>query len=222
MISLEYRQSQGDHTLFIEHSPDGKLTLLLVYIDDMIVTGDDEIEKLTLKEKLATQFETKELGKLKYFLGIEVAYSKQGIFISQRKYVLDILIETGKLGCKSSRVPIKQNHRIGCEESPIIEKSQYQRLVGKLIYLSHTRSDIAYAVNVVNQFMHDPREMMYSVSIERLTFQRTTCSEYASFVQRPKLRLLKTKNDDARNFLMCALTKSEYENVHNCKSSKKM
>ncbi|RDX84759.1 putative mitochondrial protein, partial [Mucuna pruriens] len=97
----------------------------------MIVIADDEIEKLTLKEKLATQFEMKELGKLKYFLGIQVAYSKQG-------------------------VPIEHNHRTGCEESPTIEKSQYQRLVGKLIYLSHTRPDIAYAVSVINQFMHDP------------------------------------------------------------------
>ncbi|RDX69466.1 putative mitochondrial protein, partial [Mucuna pruriens] len=83
----------------------------------------------------------KELGKLKYFLGIGVAYFKQGMFISQRKYVLDFLKETGKLGCKTSRVAIEQNHRIGSEESPIIEKSQYQRLVGKLISLSHTRKE---------------------------------------------------------------------------------
>ncbi|RDX98200.1 hypothetical protein CR513_18909, partial [Mucuna pruriens] len=134
MISLRYRQSQ----------------------DDMIVTSDDEIEKLTLKEKLAIQFEMKELGKLKYFLGIEVAYSKQGIFIFQRKYVLDLLKETGKLGCKTSGVPIEQNHMIGSEESPIIEKSQYQRLVGKLIYLSHTRPDIAYVVNVDRLWIKDP------------------------------------------------------------------
>ncbi|RDY01436.1 hypothetical protein CR513_15229, partial [Mucuna pruriens] len=157
IISLGYRQSQGNHTLFIKHSPNGKLTLL-VYIDNMIVTGDDEIEKLTLKEKLATKFEMKELGKLKYFLEIEVAYSKQGIFISQMKNVLDLLKETGKLGCKTSRVPIEQNHRIECEESPTIEKFQYQRLVGILIYLSHSRSDIAYAISVVSQFMHDPKE----------------------------------------------------------------
>ncbi|RDY02144.1 hypothetical protein CR513_14444, partial [Mucuna pruriens] len=116
MISLGYRQSQGD----------------------------DKIEKLNLKEKLATQFEMKELRKLKYFLGIEVAYSKQGIFISQRKYELDLLKETGKLECKITRVLIEKNHKIVCEEIPIIEK-----LVEKLIYLSHTRSDIAYAVSVV-------------------------------------------------------------------------
>ncbi|RDX60598.1 hypothetical protein CR513_61247, partial [Mucuna pruriens] len=167
MISLGYRQSQGDHTLFIKHSPNGKLTLLLVYVDDMIVTSDDEIEKLNLKEKLATQFEMKELGKLKYFLGIEVAYSKQGIFISQRKYVLDLFKETEKLGCKISRVPIEQNHRIGCEESPIIEKSQYHRLVGKLIYLFHTRPDISHVVSVVSQFMHDPRER-HLQAVERI------------------------------------------------------
>ncbi|RDY10160.1 hypothetical protein CR513_05363, partial [Mucuna pruriens] len=144
MISLRYKQRQGDHTLFIKHSLDGKLTLLLVYVNNMIVIGDDEIEKLTLKEKLSMQFEMKEIGKLKCFLGIEIVYSKQGIFISERKYVLNLLKETGKLECKTSRVLIEQNHKTGCEESPIIEKSQYQRLLGKLIYLSHTRSDIAY------------------------------------------------------------------------------
>nr|KYP53851.1 Retrovirus-related Pol polyprotein from transposon TNT 1-94 [Cajanus cajan] len=85
MISLGYKHSQGDHTLFIKHSPNGKLTILLVYVDDMIIVGDDEEEKLTPKKKLATHFEMKDLGRLKYFLGIEVAHSKKGIFISQRK-----------------------------------------------------------------------------------------------------------------------------------------
>ncbi|RDX92968.1 hypothetical protein CR513_24839, partial [Mucuna pruriens] len=151
-LKKTFLPEHGDHTLFIKHSPDGKLTLLLVYVDDMIVIGDYEIEKLTLKEKLATQFEMKELGKLKYFLGIEVAYSKQGIFISQRKYVLDLLKETRKLGCKTLGVPIEQNHRVGCEESPAIEKSQYQRLILSML---------------ISQFMHDPRER-HLQAVERI------------------------------------------------------
>src|SRR4030042_386896 len=158
MVCLGYKQSQGDHTLFIKHSQGGKLIVLLVYVDDIIVTGDDLTERQLLKEKLSEEFEMKDLGKLKYFLGIEVAYSQQGIFISQRKYVLDLLQETSKLGCKPSSVPIEQNHRISFEEeSAKVDKGQYQRLVGKLIYLAHTRPDLSYAVSVVSQFMHDPR-----------------------------------------------------------------
>ena len=68
-----------------------------------------------------------------------------------RKYILDLLKEVDKLGCKTSRVPIEQNHKIGNdEENPKVEKTQYQRLVGKVIYLSHTRPDIAYVVSVVS------------------------------------------------------------------------
>ena len=77
-----YKQSQGDHTLFIKHSAARGVTALLVYVDDIIVTGNDEREKHEVKQRLATEFEIKELGKLKYFLDIEVVYSIQGIFIS--------------------------------------------------------------------------------------------------------------------------------------------
>jgi len=106
MIKLGYRQSQGDHTLFIRHSKTGKVTALLVYVDDIIVTGDDSEEMQSLKKCLFKEFDIKELGKLKYFLGIEVAHSKQGIFISQKKYVLDLLKETEKLGYKPVATPI--------------------------------------------------------------------------------------------------------------------
>jgi len=103
MVSLGYKQSQGDHTLFIKDFVSSKLTLLLVYVDDMIIE-DDEKEKVTLKEKLANQFEMKDMREIKYFLQIEVSYSKKKIFISRRKYVLDLLEEIGKLGRITSGV----------------------------------------------------------------------------------------------------------------------
>ena len=95
-----YKQSQGDHTLFIKHSTVGGVTALLFYVGDIILTRNNEREKHEVKQRLTTKFEIKELGKLKYFLNIEVAYSTQGIFISQQKYVTNLLAEIGKIGCK--------------------------------------------------------------------------------------------------------------------------
>jgi len=153
-----YTQSNSDHTLFLKHNH-GKITALIIYVDDMIVTGNDPNEISSLQQYLASNFDMKQLGDLKYFLGIEVARSKHGIFLSQRKYVLDLLTETGMLGCKPIETPIEQNHKnFCCVDASSTDRQRYQRLVGKLIYLSHTRPDIAYAVNVVSQFMHDPRK----------------------------------------------------------------
>ena len=78
----------------------------------MIITGDDIEEISRLQGQLATEFEMKNLGGLKYFLGIEVTRSKQGIFLSQRKYVLDLLSEVGLLDCKPAETPIVQNHKL--------------------------------------------------------------------------------------------------------------
>ncbi|RVW35276.1 Retrovirus-related Pol polyprotein from transposon RE1 [Vitis vinifera] len=159
MKEFRYKQSQGDHTLFIKHSALGGVTALLVYVDDIIVTGNDEREKHELKQRLTTEFEMKELGKLKYFLGIEVAYSTQRIFISQQKYVTNLLAKTGKIGCKPVSTPMDPNHKLGeAKEEPVVDKRMYQRLVGRLIYVAHTRPNIAYSVSVISQFMHDPRE----------------------------------------------------------------
>ena len=137
------------------------MTALIVYVDNMIITGDDSEEIARLQEQLAFEFEMKNLGGLKYFLGIEVARSKQGIFLSQRKYILDLLTEVGLLDCKPAYTPIIPNHKLGEYPNQVpTDKGTYQRLVSKLIYLSHTRHDIAYAVSVVNQFMHCPSKII--------------------------------------------------------------
>ncbi|CAN6568096.1 unnamed protein product [Malus baccata var. baccata] len=111
---------------------------------------DDSEEMMKLEQNLATEFEMKNLGDLKYFLGVEVARSSRGIFLSQRKYVLDLLKETGMLGCKPVDTPIVEKHYLGIyPDQELVDKGRYQRLVGRLIYL-------AYAVSVVSQFMHSP------------------------------------------------------------------
>ena len=93
MRKNEYYQSHSDHTLFVKQR-NGKVTALIIYVDDMIITGDDSDEIVKLEKNLSAEFEMKSLGDLKYFLGVEVARSSRGIFLSQRKYVMDLLRET--------------------------------------------------------------------------------------------------------------------------------
>lgn len=154
-----YTQAQTDHTMFFKHSSSRIITILIVYVDDIILTGDDSVEMHSLKKNLTTEFEIKDLGSLKYFLGMEVARSKKGIVASQQKYVLDLLDETGMSGCKPVDTPVDPNVKLSNSgEGDPVDTTRYQKLVGKLIYLSHTRPDIAFAVSLVSQFMHSPRK----------------------------------------------------------------
>ena len=80
-----YSQSNGDHTLFYKHSAKDKLTILVIYVDDIIITGNDSMKRAKLEQELKQEFAIKNLRRMKYFLGIEVAHSKNGIMLSQQK-----------------------------------------------------------------------------------------------------------------------------------------
>ncbi|EXB88426.1 Retrovirus-related Pol polyprotein from transposon TNT 1-94 [Morus notabilis] len=116
-----YKQAGGDHTLFYQHKND-KTAILIVYVDDIILTGDDLEEWERLKRKLAKEFEIKDLGSLRYFLGMEIARNKCGISVSQRKYVLDLLKETGMMGCKLAKTPVEPSCKKGMRDSDPVDK----------------------------------------------------------------------------------------------------
>ncbi|CAL2227458.1 unnamed protein product [Prunus armeniaca] len=169
-----FRQSNSYHTLFLKHKK-GKVTALIIYVNNMLISGNDKHEISQLQNYLATEFELKNLRGLKYFLGIEVARSQRGIFLSKRKYVLDLLTDTGMLDCKLVDTPIVQNHHLGeyLYQVPT-NKERYQRLVERLIYLSYTRPDIAYAKSVVSQFMYSPSEDHMNAVIQILRYLKST------------------------------------------------
>ena len=106
---------------------------------------------------------------MQYFLGMEVAGSRKRISISQRKYILDLLTETSMLGCKPSDTPIRARKRTKSDGKPV-DRERYQRLVGRLICLSHTRPNIAFAVSVVSQYMHSPKESHLEVVYKILRY----------------------------------------------------
>ncbi|CAJ2653103.1 unnamed protein product [Trifolium pratense] len=144
------------HSVYYRHSVQGCI-YLIVYVDDIVITGSDQQGILHLKQYLSNQFQTKDLGKLRYFLGIEVAQSKDGIVISQRKYAMDILEETSLLNAKPVDTPMDPNVKLLPNQGePLSDSGRYRRLVGKLNYLTVTRPDNSFAVSVVSQFLNSP------------------------------------------------------------------
>ena len=122
-----------------------------MYVDDIVITRSDSKCILSLKS-----FHTKDLGMLRYFLNVEVMRSKQRIMLSQRKYVLDILSETEKLGAKLCSIPMAPNVQLTKEGELFEDPKRYKRLVGKLNYLTITHPDIVYSVSVLSQYMSSP------------------------------------------------------------------
>ena len=121
----------------------------------MMVTGNDPDERKALQSYLSSEFKMKDLGHLKYFLGIEVSRSDKEIFLSQRKYVLDLLQETGMSACQPIDTLVEEGLKLCVETNQVpVNKGRYQRLIGRLMYLVHTRPDLAYALSIVSQFMH--------------------------------------------------------------------
>jgi GR25 family glycosyltransferase involved in LPS biosynthesis len=150
---------EADHSIFFRRSSSNKVNYLVVYVDDIVITGDDQEGIKDLKQHLFNHFHTKELGRLRYFLGIEVAQSHAGIAICQRKYVLDILEETWMLDCKPVDTPMDPNVRLLQNQGePYSDPGRYKRLVGKPNYLTVKRPHISFVVSVVIQFLNSPCE----------------------------------------------------------------
>ncbi|GKB19225.1 ribonuclease H-like domain-containing protein [Tanacetum coccineum] len=152
-------KSKSDYSLFTK-SVGNTFIDLLVYVDDKIITGNSLTEIDKFKQFLKTKFMIKDLGKLKYFLGIEVLETSKGVCLNQRKYCLELINEFGLLAGKPSNLPMQPNISFSGEASDtnlvLDNMTEYQKLIGKVIYLTTTRHDIAYIVSCLSQFMHNP------------------------------------------------------------------
>lgn len=168
--SYGFKQSYADYSLFSYIQ--GTVSLhVLVYVDDLIIAGSFHDAIIRFKKYLSTCFHMKDLGVLKYFLGIEVARSPEGIFLSQRKYALDVIFEAGMLGCKPIDTPMEQNHRLAyAEGEPFSQPDQYRRLVGRLVYLSVTRPELSYSVHTLAQFLSNPQVQHWDAAIRVLRY----------------------------------------------------
>ena len=167
--------------MFTKHQGSSFL-ILLVYVDDILITSNNLDSINQLKAFLNKEFKLKDLGNLRYFLGLEVARSKNGISFCQRKYALEILEDSGMLGCKPSKIPMEQHCKLSKLDGEILQDpSQYRRSIGRLLFLTLTRPDITYAVYKLSQFMDKPRDAHLQVAHRILQYLKGSPGKVFSF-----------------------------------------
>ena len=133
--------------------------MLLLYVDDLFVTGMDGLITDT-KRKLATEFEMKDLGMMHYFLGMEVWQNANGLSLGQGKYMVEILKRFRMMDCKAMTTPMASNLKLLSDSSSkAINATMYCQMIGSLIYLTNTIPDNCFAVNTLSQFLIDLRHV---------------------------------------------------------------
>lgn len=176
-------QSQEDYSLFTYFNDKKNICLhILVYVDDFIIAGNDISIIQRFKLYLHTSFKMKDLGKLKYFLGLEVARGPDGIFVSQHKYALDIITECSLLGAKPSPTPTELNRKLVMADKTnshtlLTDPSKYRRLIGRLIYLTFTRPDLSYIIRILSQFMQKPLEEHWLAALRVVRYLKGTSDQ---------------------------------------------
>ena len=159
LLSFSFTQSQYDSSLFL-HTSTSDIVILLVYVDDIIITGTDYGLITKLQQLLHATFHMKDLGQLTYFLGLEVHYRSHGLFVNQHKYIQDLITLARLEDTSSVDTPIKVNVKYRKDEGDLMDEPTFYRcLVRSLIYLTTTRPDISYVVHRVSQFMSYPRHL---------------------------------------------------------------
>lgn len=144
-------------------------------MDDIVLAGNSLPEINNIKAALHSNFHIKDLGHLKYFLGLEIAQSKIGIHICQRKYALDILDECGLLASKPATTPMTKGTRLNAQDgTPLPDPGAYRRLIGKLLYLTTTRPDISFSVQQLSQYMGHPTNLHHDAAIHVLRYIKSS------------------------------------------------
>lgn len=156
--SLGFNPSKADTSLFYFNKGD-VIIFVLIYVDDIIVASSTHDAVTSLLRQLGQEFALKDLGKLNYFLGIEVNHVHNGIILTQEKYASDLLKRVGMMNCKAATTPLAVSEKLSASEGTPLgpnDSTQYRSIVGALQYLTLTRPDLAFPVNKVCQFLHCP------------------------------------------------------------------
>ncbi|WVZ63910.1 LOW QUALITY PROTEIN: hypothetical protein U9M48_013504 [Paspalum notatum var. saurae] len=184
-----FSPSDHDPALFVHLSSRGR-TLLLLYVDDMLITGDDPDHISHVKMQLSEQFQMSDLGPLSYFLGIEVLQTANGCYLSQSQYIQDLLARSALSDHHTAATPMDLHLKLRPSDgTPLDDPSRYRHIVGSLVYLTVTRPDIAHAVHILSQFVSAPTSVHYGHLLRVLRYLRGTSSQCLFYARDNPLQL---------------------------------
>ncbi|XP_019460008.1 PREDICTED: uncharacterized protein LOC109359768 [Lupinus angustifolius] len=133
--------------------------LIFLYVDDLLIIGSCSKGIEELKGSLKGEFEMTDLGRLAYFLCLEFQHIRRGLFMHQRKYLLEVLNKFNMINCNPSKTPAEMNLRLGnCEEEEVVDATVFRQIVGNLRYICHIRPEISFSVGVTSRFMSNPKK----------------------------------------------------------------
>ena len=161
-------------------------------MDDIVLTGNSAAEMAQIKNILHSNFRVKDLGALKYFLGLEINHSADGIYVSQCKYCLELLADSGMMGCKPCSTPMDSSLRLHQDDSSDLldDPLSYRHLVGHLIYLTTTRPDIVFATQQLSQFMAHPTKSHLGAARRVLRYLKGSPSKGLQFKRDTPIHLI--------------------------------
>ncbi|RVW75058.1 Retrovirus-related Pol polyprotein from transposon RE2 [Vitis vinifera] len=174
LFQLGFKNSKADSSLFIyTHGP--IICYFLVYVDDLVITGNDIQFVDHIIQKLGENFSLKDMGNLSFFLGVEVIPTHAGLFLSHHQYIRDLLSTTNMLGAKDVSTPLSTTASLKLFDGTTpIDSIDFRRVIGSLQYLSLTRPDISFAVNKLSQFMHKPTTTHWTATKRLLRYLKQT------------------------------------------------
>jgi hypothetical protein len=174
IITIRFSRCHSDHNVYTK-KVGSHLIILVLYVDDLILTDSDSKFLNHVKTSLKKKFEMTDLDFLHYFLGLQVLQNNEGIFLYQSKYACDLLCRFHLDDCKPTPSPFQSGVKlVSTCTSPEVDATLYRQLVGSLLYLTHTHPNLSFVVGLVSRYLQTPDEIHWKETKRILCYVRGT------------------------------------------------